>query len=159
MIGDTFFALLYRLAFLARSLVWEVRRPTLLGVRSLVVRGDEVLLIRHRSGEKPWSLPGGGVDKHERMAEAARREVYEEAGVPVQVERLLGQYDAFRGELVNYIAVFVCAPLGDPDPPHSIEIAEARYFPLRALPSGTDDGTRRRVAEYLAGASGVAELW
>jgi 8-oxo-dGTP diphosphatase len=159
MIIDIFFALLYRLAFLARSLIWEVRRPTLLGVRSLVVRGDEVLLIRHRSGEKPWSLPGGGVDRHERMAEAARREVYEEAGVPVRVDRLLGQYDAFRGELVNYIAVFVCTPLGEPDPPRSIEIAEARYFPLRALPPGADDGTRRRVAEYLAGASGIAELW
>ncbi len=151
--------LLYWLAFQARNVVWEIQRPTLIGVRALVVRGDEVLLIRHRSGAKPWSLPGGGVEKHERMAEAARREAFEESGVPVRVEGVLGLYDAFRGTISNYIAVFICAPLGEPNPPQSLEIAEARFFPIRALPPGTDDGTQRRVAEFLEGAMGITSLW
>jgi ADP-ribose pyrophosphatase YjhB (NUDIX family) len=156
-------AALYALAYQARQVVWNVRRPTLIGVRSVVVRGDgaggEVLLIRHRSGGAPWSLPGGAVDQHERLEEAARREVFEETGVAARVERLLGVYDAFRGEFTNYIAVFVCTAGGDARPPRSIEIAEARFFPLHELPVGLDDGSRRRIHEYLAGNAGVSELW
>lgn len=152
-------ALLYWLAFQARSVVWEIQQPTLIGVRALVVRGDQILLIRHRSGATPWSLPGGGVEKHERMAEAARREAFEESGVPVRVEGVLGLYDAFRGPITNYIAVFICAPLGEPDPPQSLEIAEARFFSIHALPADTDEGTRRRVAEFLEGGMGLTGLW
>jgi 8-oxo-dGTP diphosphatase len=156
---DLIYGALYRAAFQARALVWEVQRPTLIGVRSLVVRGDEVLLIRHRAGQKPWSLPGGGVDRHERLAEAARREVYEEAGLAVRVERLLGAYDAFRGELTNYIAVFVCTPLGKAEPKTTIEIAEVRFFPMHSLPDGLDAGSQRRIAEYLDDQSGISALW
>jgi 8-oxo-dGTP pyrophosphatase MutT (NUDIX family) len=158
-IRDSLLRAAYRLALIGRAAVWELRRPTLIGVRSLVVRGDQLLLIRHRSGERPWSLPGGGVDRHERMAEAARREVYEEAGVPVRVDRLLGVYDAFRGETTNYIAVFVCTPLAEPDPSRSLEIAEVRYVGFGELPEGLDAGSRRRVDEYLAGAQGTTALW
>jgi hypothetical protein len=59
----------------------------------------------------------------------------------------------------NYIGVFICAPLGEPNPPESLEIAEARFFPIRALPPGTDAGTKRRVAEFLDGARGRTDLW
>jgi 8-oxo-dGTP diphosphatase len=149
----------YRLALWLRAGVWLVRRPTLIGVRALIVRGDAVLLIRHRAGSQPWSLPGGGVEPNERLAEAARREAREETGAVVRVERLLGVYERFGGGVSNFIAVFVCAPLGDPQPPRSLEIAEARFFPLGRLPAGADDGTRRRVAEFLAGDAGVNRMW
>jgi 8-oxo-dGTP diphosphatase len=162
-IEDRVLAALYALAYQARELVWGVRRPTLIGVRALVLRERggraEVLLIRHRTGRTPWSLPGGGVDRHERLEEAARREVFEEAGVAAQVRHALGVYDAFRGELVNYIAVFVCAADGDPRPPRSIEIAEARFFPLDALPADADPGSLRRIREHLRGGVGLSEPW
>jgi hypothetical protein len=68
-------------------------------------------------------------------------------------------YDSFRDGVSNYIAVFVCAPLGDPQPPRSLEIAEARYFPLDALPATIDRGSRLRIAEYRTGDWGRAQLW
>jgi ADP-ribose pyrophosphatase YjhB (NUDIX family) len=128
--------------------VW---RPATVGVRAFVVRGDAVLLVRHRAGPRPWGLPGGGVARYERLAEAARREAFEETGVTVQVERLMGVYDSFHDGLSNYIVVFICAPLDEPHPPRSLEIAEARYFPLDAPPDTIDPGSRRRMAEYHAG--------
>jgi 8-oxo-dGTP diphosphatase len=151
---------IYALVMRLRDIAWHVRRPMLVGVRALIVRDGQVLLIRHRSGAKPWALPGGGAERYERLAEAARREAREETGADVQVDELLGIYDRFGGGVTNYVAVFVCtAPAGDPRPPRSLEIAEARFFPLRALPAGADAGTRRRVAEYLAGERGIARLW
>lgn len=151
--------LIYRIAHALRDILWSIAQPSLLGVRALVVRGDEVLLIRHRSGATPWALPGGAVDAAERLEEAARREVYEEAGVPAELVRLLGVYDAFRGNYVNYIAVFVFNAQSEPNPPRSVEIAEARFFPLDALPAGVDPGSRRRIGEYRSGASGVSAMW
>ena len=150
---------IYHLAIWLRGRVWWLRRPTLLGVRALIVRDDAVLLIRHRSGDQPWALPGGGVERNERLAEAAWREAREEAGVPIRVERLLGVYERFGDGISNYIAVFVCTALGEPQPPRSLEIAEARFFPLESPPAGTDAGTRRRVAEYLAGEHGITRIW
>jgi ADP-ribose pyrophosphatase YjhB (NUDIX family) len=150
---------LYALAVALRRVFWGLRRPVTVGVRALVVRDGAVLLVRHRAGQKPWGLPGGGVARYERLAEAARRETQEETGVTVRIERLLGVYDSFHDGVSNYIAVFVCTPLGDPAPPRSLEIAEARFFPIGAPPAGMDPGSRRRIADYLAGAQGQAKGW
>jgi len=128
-------------------------------VRALIVRNGTVLLIRHRSGKYLWELPGGGVERNERLAEAARREAHEETGAHIRVENLLGIYDRFGDHISNYVAVFVCTTFDEPRPPRSIEIAEARFFPLNRLPNGADAGTRRRVAEYLADERGITRIW
>jgi 8-oxo-dGTP diphosphatase len=150
---------IYRLAMWLRGGVWRLRRPMLLGVRALIVRDGAVLLIRHRHGKPTWVLPGGGVERYERMEEAARREAREETGAIVRVERLHGLYERFGGGISNYIAVFVCTPLNEPHPPRSLEIAEARFFSLDRLPDGAGTGTRRRIVEYLAGERGITRLW
>ena len=148
---------IYRLVIWLRSAVWRLRRSTLVGVRALIVRDGAILLIRHRSGKQPWALPGGGVERNERLAEAARREAHEETGAQVRVERLQGVYDRIGDRISNYVAVFVCTPLGEPRPARSLEIAEARFFRMDAPPAGMDPGSRRRIADYLAGAQGQAQ--
>lgn len=150
---------IYQLALELRRRYWLLTRPTLMGVRVLVARGDEVLLVRHRSGAKPWSLPGGGVERYERLVEAARREAYEETGVHVRDLRLLGIYDNFQSGTSNYVAVFVAEPLGLPRPPRSLEIAEARFFPVSALPVGLEPGSGRRIAEWRVGGTALSRLW
>jgi len=150
---------IYWLAIWLRGVAWRLRRPMLIGVRALIVRDGAVLLIRHRSGKQPWALPGGGVERNERLAEAARREAHEETGVLVRVELLLGVYDRIGDQISNYVAVFVCTALGEPHPPRSIEIAEARFFPFDRLPASTETGTRRRVAEYQADERGITRIW
>ena len=150
---------IYALAVALRRVAWGIRRPVAVGVRTLIVRDGAMLLVRHRAGRAPWGRPGGGVDRYERLAEAARREAMEETGVTVRIEWLLGIYDNFHDGFSNYIAVFVCTPLGEPRPPRSIEIAEARFFPLGAPPPDMDRGSRRRIDDYLAGGHGIAKAW
>src|ERR671928_1580444 len=66
-----------------------------------VVLGDEhgVLLGKRRidPGSGRWSFPAGYVNRGEVLEEAAVREVEEELGVQVQLDRLIGVYSS-RGD-------------------------------------------------------------
>ena len=60
----------------------------LLGANALVLRDDEVLLVR-RSDTGEWSAISGIVDPGELPSETAVREAEEEVGVVIEIERLL----------------------------------------------------------------------
>lgn len=51
--------------------------------RVLVVAGDEVLLVKPWLASGRWSLPGGGLHRHEDPRAGAVRELYEETGIEV----------------------------------------------------------------------------
>jgi ADP-ribose pyrophosphatase YjhB (NUDIX family) len=61
-------------------------------VRAQVVllRDDHILLVRHSHADRAyWVLPGGAVEPEEDIEAAAVREVLEETGLAVSLERLL----------------------------------------------------------------------
>lgn len=62
------------------------------GAYALIVDDERrVLLSRWIEGTRPtWTLPGGGMDPGEHPEATVRREVHEETGYDVAVERLLG---------------------------------------------------------------------
>ena len=59
-------------------------------IRAIVLHKDSMLMIPPGSSgpEVNWSLPGGGLQTHESLAECARREVLEETGIAVRVGRI-----------------------------------------------------------------------
>lgn len=71
-------------------------------VDAVIVRSiddsDEVLLIerKHDPYEGCWALPGGFVDMDETLADAAKRELYEETGVVVDSLTQFRAYDAIN---------------------------------------------------------------
>jgi ADP-ribose pyrophosphatase YjhB (NUDIX family) len=77
--------------------------PTQLGlsVSAMVWREHEILLMR-RSDNGYWGLPGGFVELGESVADAARREVEEETGWSVEIERLIGVYSDPAHQVVDY---------------------------------------------------------
>lgn len=54
-------------------------------------RGDEILVMKRAGGFSAggWFIPGGHVEQGERPAEAAARELFEEAGITVPEEALI----------------------------------------------------------------------
>lgn len=61
-------------------------------VRAAVFRDGAILLVKERS-DGGWTLPGGWADVAESASESVAKEVYEEAGFRVRVEKLLAVYD------------------------------------------------------------------
>ena len=52
--------------------------------------GRVLLALWNEEAEPLWTMPGGGVDLHETVAEAAVREVREETGYEIELVRVLG---------------------------------------------------------------------
>jgi ADP-ribose pyrophosphatase YjhB (NUDIX family) len=67
-----------------------------LDVRAAVHDADGRLLLVRETQDGRWSLPGGWADVGESLAEGAVREVFEETGFVVEVDRLLGIYERER---------------------------------------------------------------
>jgi ADP-ribose pyrophosphatase YjhB (NUDIX family) len=138
---------LFHLWFLAR-------RPVTFGVRAVVYDRAEntVFLIRH-TYVPGWQLPGGGVETGETALGALARELAEEGnieitGPPAAKSVHLNRHASRRDHVAVYLVENFCQTA--PKRP-DMEIAEAGFFPLDALPEGTTEGTRRRLAEIFAG--------
>ena len=94
-----------------------------------------IVLVRRKHPPPGWALPGGFVEAGESAAAAARREFQEETGLSVELVELFHVYaDPARdprGPTLGavYIGRAAGAPAGADD------AAEARVFPLDALPA------------------------
>ncbi|MFZ4296915.1 NUDIX hydrolase [Streptomyces cinereoruber] len=79
-------------------------------VAGAVVREDGRLLAIRRADNGTWELPGGVLELGETPQEGVVREVFEETGVRVEVERLTGVYKNLARGIVAL--VFRCRPVG-----------------------------------------------
>ncbi|MFF9361941.1 NUDIX hydrolase [Streptomyces griseoluteus] len=79
-------------------------------VAGVVVRDDGRVLAIRRADNGTWEPPGGVLERTEAIEDGVRREVYEETGIKVRVERLTGVY---KNMTVGVVAmVFRCRPQG-----------------------------------------------
>lgn len=78
-------------------------------VAGVVVRDDGRVLAIRRADNGTWEPPGGVLELDERPEDGAVREVLEETGIRVSVERLTGVYKNMRRGIVAL--VFRCRPV------------------------------------------------
>lgn len=148
--------LLTRLITFAAAL----QRPMTLGVRGLVVDDENrVLLVRH-TYVGGYYLPGGGVEAGETLLQSLARELEEEGAVLLQgAPALHGVYLNRRASKRDHVALFVVRDFRRIGPRlPDMEIAEAGFFDLDALPDDTTRATRARIDEVLNGAP-VSPYW
>ena len=62
------------------------------GVSAVIFDGDGRVLLQQRTDNDRWGLPGGAIEFGESILEAWHREVMEETGLTIEVERLIGVY-------------------------------------------------------------------
>ena len=113
-----------------------------------VVLDEGRLLLSLRSDLPGWELPGGNAEPGERGEEALRREVREETGVEVAVERHVGDYvrSGFRPHTAR---VYRCHALRG-TPRASRETPRVRWFDLDEIPAALLPWYRVPLADALA---------
>jgi 8-oxo-dGTP diphosphatase len=95
---------------MTEALVSTTRSATFrIGVYAVIFEQERVLLA-HRRDIDWWNLPGGGMEPDETVEEAMRREVCEETGLEVEVERLIGVYS--KPQKQEVVLTFRCRVVG-----------------------------------------------
>jgi 8-oxo-dGTP diphosphatase len=108
----------------------------LVTVDTIIEMEGGIVLVRRAHPPPGWALPGGFVERYERVADAARRESKEETGLDVEITELLGAYSDPKRDPRGISTVgLVFIGRGSGQPVGGDDAAEARVFPIDALPS------------------------
>lgn len=127
-------------------------------VIGLITSAGQVLLIRR--GVEPargqWALPGGYMDAGEMPVDALRREIHEEVGLDVSIDRLLGIYPmATSGRVVGGIVLaYLATPIAEqlPNLERNDDVDESGWFLPEEIPDAVAfASTRDLVGRWLDG--------
>ncbi|HMO56415.1 MAG TPA: NUDIX domain-containing protein [Roseiflexaceae bacterium] len=127
--------------------------PIPIAVVVAVIDADRVLLTRREDFEI-WCLPGGAIEPGESLVEAARREVREETGFEVVIDRLVGLYSRPNFGGYHTAVVFAGRIVGGAALPQPSEVIEMDFFTAATLPEDLLWGHRQRVLDALNGVGG-----
>jgi 8-oxo-dGTP pyrophosphatase MutT (NUDIX family) len=139
-------------------LYWRFARGMTLGVRAVVLDGqNRVFLVKH-SYVAGWHLPGGGVETGETFREALQRELAEEGRIELTGEPALhGLFFNSHVSRRDHVAVYLVRQFRQDRPPEpNHEIIACGFFEAGSLPAQTTHGTRLRISEVLEGRTPTA---
>jgi ADP-ribose pyrophosphatase YjhB (NUDIX family) len=107
------------------------------GAMCIIERADGRLLFIRHLYRREWGVPGGLLQKHETPADAARREVFEEIGLEIE---LLGEPAVnVDAEPRRIDIIFRARPVRDAQSddarPCSVEVLEAHWFEPTQMPT------------------------
>ena len=113
-------------------------------------RGE--VLLELREDARVWALPAGRLEAGETHEQAALREVREETGYEIELQRRVGDY--WRPQYPgggSQVRVFAGRVVGGDPSRHDWESLEVRWFPLDALPKRLFRLSREHIADACAG--------
>ena len=129
------------------KLIFFFTRPVIIGVRVMLIRDGQILLVKH-SYQDGWLIPGGGIKRKETEEQAARRECREEIGAEVGKMELVGVFTNFSEFKNDHIVLFKSKDFTI-FPKADIEIEHAEFFKMNDLPADMMPGSQRRIEDYL----------
>ena len=113
-----------------------------------VIRDEETkILLCHRTDRDWWNLPGGRVEPHEAPWQAVVREVYEETGLQVDIDQLIGVYWVHRKQ--DLVFTFTCHIVGGAvrTTPEADQLC---WFAVEDLPANTLARHVQRIQDSVA---------
>jgi len=117
-----------------------------LGAFAVILDEHRRVLLCHRTDKDLWNLPGGGLEVRESPWSAVVREVREEVGLEVVVERLVGVYAKEYEN--NIVFLFLCKPIGG-GLTLSGEADRIEYFSLENIPPNTNSRHIERIRDVF----------
>ena len=85
--------------------VYEINNPTTRkAVRAILLNDLGEIALLHKSEKNEYKLIGGGVENQETLEQALRREVLEESGCEITIQKELGYVEEYR-TLNNFVQI------------------------------------------------------
>lgn len=138
-------------------------------VATIVPKDDSLLLVRHRKGDKRyWMLPGGGLDYGETFEACAIREIKEETGLDISIERMLYLSEAICPRGTRHVVnVYLLGKLegGTLAVPTEDVIDAVQFVPFADLdritlyPPIAEQLQASHAAGYTAGILNLGSMW
>ena len=115
-------------------ILWVGNRKFVIGIGALIFNeGGELLLFKHTyRKDVPWAFPGGYLKKREDPDAAIKREISEESGFEIRILKLLEINRSH--EMARFEVLYLAELVGEAKFVPSVEVVEARFFPLDQLP-------------------------
>jgi 8-oxo-dGTP diphosphatase len=123
-----------------------------LGAFAIITDAENRILWCLRSDYNIWNLPGGSVENGEAPWDCVIREVKEETGLEIVVEKLIGIYS--KPQEHDLVFSYKCRVVAG-DLQINEEAKEIEYFNLDRLPPNIVHKQVARVKDYFANNQGV----
>lgn len=117
-----------------------------IGVFGIIRNTQNEILLCHRTDYDLWNLPGGTLEHGEAPWEGVVREVKEETGLDVIVERIASI--ANKIEKHEIVFTFVCSITGG-NLTLNTEADQITYFAVDKIPHNTSPRQVTRIKEFL----------
>jgi ADP-ribose pyrophosphatase YjhB (NUDIX family) len=127
------------------------------GSSAIVTDDRNRILLQRRTDSGNWALPGGTMDIGETFAESAIREVKEETGFDVRIDRIVGIYSdpghvfAYDdGEVRQEFSICLACSITGGSLHVSNESTAVEFFPFGEVAGLTmHESIRKRINDYL----------
>ncbi len=124
------------------------------GCGAAIVRDGRLLLVKRCKPPEAdcWNLPGGKVDFLERVEDAVRREILEEIGVAITLDRLLVLVEMIGIDGQHWLSPVYLARIekGEPENREPDKLAAVEWFPLDAPPAPLALAAREAIGAILS---------
>jgi ADP-ribose pyrophosphatase YjhB (NUDIX family) len=128
------------------------------GSSAVIADGEGRILLHRRADSGNWALPGGAMELGETLAESAIREVREETGFAVRVDRIVGIYSdpghvfAYGdGEVRQEFSICLACTITGGTRTVSTESTDVQFFAPADLPAlQIHQSIRTRIQDYLS---------
>ena len=114
---------------------------------TVIANGEKIALVKRKylPFVDDWCLPGGFIEAQEAPEESAVREVEEETGLKIKIDRIIGAYAPGKG--INVIIIFYLAKSAEGDLLAGDDASEVAWFNKNELPKNIAFPLHKQIIE------------
>ncbi len=122
-------------------------------VGGLVVKDGKLAIVREKKKEIAglWNLPVGGLEENEKVADGAKREIEEETGLKIKLEKLVGVYqNPRRPDSMNVLKFLFLASVVSGTLKCPPDLQEVKWISFEDFKKVSDSQLREAAAIRMA---------